>query len=85
LAALKFFVVADPSHPNLDTFLQSVYGLYIDYALKVRSLTLLALIAQNPFYKIDQPIHCEQFDIELSKLMAAQQSIVGSPTEERRP
>lgn len=34
--ALKFFVVADPSHPNLDAFLQSVYNLYIDYALKVR-------------------------------------------------
>lgn len=37
LAALKFFVVAEPSHPSLDAFLLSVYNLYIDFALKVRA------------------------------------------------
>jgi len=71
--SLKFFAVTEPSHPNLEGFLQAVYSLYIDYALK------------NPFYKLDQPIRCEQFDIELAKLMVTQQSLApGTPSEERR-
>jgi hypothetical protein len=50
-ADTKFFVIADPNHADLDSFLQRVYTLYADYVLK------------NPFYELEQPIRCEQFDM----------------------
>jgi hypothetical protein len=53
----KFFVTADRNRPNLDQLLRTIYELYTDYVLK------------NPFYEMEQPIHCEQFDMSLEKLL----------------
>jgi len=55
----KFYMVAEPNQSDLDSILQKIYNLYADYVLK------------NPFYELEQPIRCEQFDIELTKLIAS--------------
>eukprot|EP01113_Clastostelium_recurvatum_P003039 TRINITY_DN11313_c0_g1_i1.p1 TRINITY_DN11313_c0_g1~~TRINITY_DN11313_c0_g1_i1.p1 ORF type:complete len:137 (+),score=23.20 TRINITY_DN11313_c0_g1_i1:156-566(+) len=57
---IKFFVTADPSHPNLDQVLHNVYELFADYVLK------------NPFYEMEMPIRCDLFDINLDKLFQAE-------------
>eukprot|EP00002_Diphylleia_rotans_P015724 TRINITY_DN3048_c0_g3_i2.p1 TRINITY_DN3048_c0_g3~~TRINITY_DN3048_c0_g3_i2.p1 ORF type:complete len:136 (-),score=26.58 TRINITY_DN3048_c0_g3_i2:738-1145(-) len=54
----KFFIIADPNHPNLDTVLHSIYEVFSDYVLK------------NPYYVLDMPCRCELFDINLDKLIA---------------
>jgi len=56
----KFYVTAEPTHPNLDQILHTIYELYTDYVLK------------NPFYEIEMPIRCELFDINLEKLFSAE-------------
>ena len=56
LTGLKIFVTAEPESKNLDHVLKEVYVLYSDYVLK------------NPFYEVDMPIHCERFDLKLTKL-----------------
>jgi hypothetical protein len=53
----KFYLIAEPNAQNLETILQNIYELYSDYVLK------------NPFYELEQPIRCEQFDIQLEKLL----------------
>jgi hypothetical protein len=57
LTGLKFLVLADPAHTNLDAFLRRLYQLYSDYALK------------NPFYTPEMPIRCELFDRHLARLV----------------
>ena len=54
---VKLYVVADPGQSDTESVLAKIYSLYADYVLK------------NPFYTTDQPIRCEQFDIELAKFM----------------
>ena len=54
------FSLSLPGHPgrnNMDILLKNVYELYSDYVLK------------NPFYELEQPIHCQQFDASLDKLL----------------
>ncbi|KAF2072120.1 hypothetical protein CYY_006565 [Polysphondylium violaceum] len=53
----KFYIIADPNHPNLDETLQSIYELYTDYVLK------------NPFYEIEMSIRCDLFDYKLQRLL----------------
>lgn len=57
LTGLKFLVLADPIHTNLEAFLKRLYQLYSDYALK------------NPFYTPEMPIRCELFDKQLARLV----------------
>eukprot|EP00850_Spirogloea_muscicola_P002644 SM000010S04282 [mRNA] locus=s10:713780:714406:+ [translate_table: standard] len=49
----KFFIVAEPGAPGVDTLLRVIYDLYADYVLK------------NPFYEVEMPIRCELFDLNL--------------------
>jgi len=53
----KFVLIAEKSMLHLDTMLQTVYELYADYVLK------------NPFYQLEQPIKCDQFDSAVEKLL----------------
>jgi trafficking protein particle complex subunit 4 len=57
LTGLKFLVLADPIHTNLDAFLKRLYQLYSDYVLK------------NPFYTLEMPIRCDLFDRQLARLV----------------
>lgn len=56
-SGVKLYVVADPGQSDTESVLAKIYQLYSDYVLK------------NPFYTTDQPVRCEQFDIELAKFM----------------
>jgi len=55
----KLYLIADPAHQGLDSTLKTIYELYGDYVLK------------NPFYELEQPIRCEQFDVQLDRLFSA--------------
>jgi len=55
---VKFVLIVEPSAPSLDSLLKTIYELYTDYVLK------------NPFYELEQPIRCQQFDVQLEKLLA---------------
>lgn len=57
LTGLKFLVLADSTHTNLETFLRRLYQLYSDYALK------------NPFYTPEMPIRCDLFNRQLGRLV----------------
>jgi hypothetical protein len=57
VTGLKFVVLADPIHMNLDAFLKRLYELYSDYVLK------------NPFYTSEMPIRCNLFDRQLARLV----------------
>lgn len=41
----------------MDILLRKIYELYADYALK------------NPFYSLEMPIRCDQFDTKLGALL----------------
>ena len=49
----KFLLITEPRQPNVDTVLRRVYELYADYVMK------------NPFYQLEMPIRCEEFDRNL--------------------
>ncbi|KAA8909485.1 Sybindin-like protein [Sphaerosporella brunnea] len=53
LTGTKFLIFAEPHQPNIDVICRRVYELYADYVMK------------NPFYQIEMPIRCEQFDRQL--------------------
>ncbi|KAF7488162.1 hypothetical protein SSS_10775 [Sarcoptes scabiei] len=58
LTGVKFLVISDLNDStNKDLLLRKIYELYVDYALK------------NPFYKLEMPIRCELFDINLAQLL----------------
>lgn len=57
---IKFILMADPAHTDLQRVINSIYKLYNDFVLK------------NPFYELDQPIKSEKFDINLDKLIASE-------------
>ncbi|PRP79266.1 hypothetical protein PROFUN_14249 [Planoprotostelium fungivorum] len=54
---VKIYAITEPTANGIDAILKQVYVLYTDFVLK------------NPFYIIEQPIRCEQFDIALEKLI----------------
>lgn len=58
---IKFLVVAEPKQQNVEHLLHKVYELYADYALK------------NPFYSLEMPIRCEQFETHLQQLLEQQE------------
>lgn len=51
-------MVAEPYARDVESLLQSVYEVFVDYALK------------NPFYEAEMPIRCELFDANLDTLFA---------------
>ncbi|KAA8909012.1 Sybindin-like protein [Sphaerosporella brunnea] len=53
LTGTKLLIFAEPHQPNIDVICRRVYELYADYVMK------------NPFYQIEMPIRCEQFDRQL--------------------
>lgn len=58
LTGAKFLVISDlRDTANKDILLRKIYELYTDYALK------------NPFYKLDMPIRCELFDVNIAQLL----------------
>ncbi|CEO97742.1 Trafficking protein particle complex subunit [Plasmodiophora brassicae] len=57
LTGVTFVVVAAANAPDLTEFLERLYRIYVDYALK------------NPFYELDMPIKCHLFDHHLSVLI----------------
>lgn len=61
LQGIKFLVVAEPKQPNIEHLLRKVYELYADFALK------------NPFYSLEMPIRCEQFESNLQLLLEQQE------------
>jgi len=54
---IVFYLTGHPGRGNYDHLLKQIYQLYADYVLK------------NPFYELEQPIHCQQFDAALVKLL----------------
>jgi len=54
---IKFVSTATAGTAGLDGFLHQVYQKYTDYVLK------------NPFYDMDQPIHCELFTRSILQLI----------------
>ena len=46
-------MITEPRQPNVDTVLKRIYELYGDYVMK------------NPFYQLEMPIRCEEFDRNL--------------------
>lgn len=50
---VQFFVTADLKTENLAGFLREIYSLYADYVMK------------NPFYELDMPIKCDQWEAHL--------------------
>ena len=49
----KFLLITEPRQPNVDAVIRRIYELYSDYVMK------------NPFYQLEMPIRCEQFDKHL--------------------
>mmetsp|Transcript_40473 Transcript_40473/g.49089 ORF Transcript_40473/g.49089 Transcript_40473/m.49089 type:complete len:137 (-) Transcript_40473:607-1017(-) len=49
----KFFMICAPRTMGMDSTLKNIYNLYADYVLK------------NPFYEMEMPIRCSQFDAKL--------------------
>jgi hypothetical protein len=49
----KFILITEPRQPNVETVLKRIYELYSDYVMK------------NPFYQLEMPIRCEEFDRHL--------------------
>ncbi|KAK5582786.1 hypothetical protein RB653_004372 [Dictyostelium firmibasis] len=58
---IKFYVIADPNHQQLEELLHGVYELYTDYVLK------------NPFYEIEMQIRCDLFDYKLLRLLGVRE------------
>ncbi|KAK9480722.1 Sybindin-like protein [Lipomyces japonicus] len=54
LTGIKFLLISEPRQQNTDAILRRVYELYADYVVK------------NPFYEIEMPVRCEQFDRHLA-------------------
>ena len=59
LTGIKFVATAQAGTVAVDAFLQQIYQGFTDYVLK------------NPFYDIDQPIHCELFTRHVTSLIAS--------------
>lgn len=57
LTGLKFLIVSDPGHKDLDQVSTRIYSLYADFVMK------------NPFYTPEMPIRCDLFDQKLSQLV----------------
>lgn len=55
----KFLLFTEPGQPNVETIVRKVYELYADYVMK------------NPFYQLEMPIRCEQFERGLVSYMRA--------------
>ncbi|KAI9552159.1 hypothetical protein GHT06_022496 [Daphnia sinensis] len=62
LTGIKFLIVAEPKQLNVEHLLRRVYELYADFALK------------NPFYSLEMPIRCEQFESNLQLLLEQEKS-----------
>ncbi|KAI4138636.1 MAG: hypothetical protein LQ341_004579 [Variospora aurantia] len=50
---MKFLLFTEPHQPNCDTIVGKVYEFYADYVMK------------NPFYALEMPVRCEEFDRRL--------------------
>jgi trafficking protein particle complex subunit 4 len=49
----KFLLITEPRQANVDAVLRRIYEFYSDYVMK------------NPFYQLEMPIRCEEFDRNL--------------------
>jgi len=49
----KFLLITEPRQSNVDIVMKRIYELYSDYVMK------------NPFYQLEMPIRCEEFDRNL--------------------
>ena len=49
----KFLLITEPRQTGVDAVLRRIYELYSDYVMK------------NPFYQLEMPIRCEEFDRNL--------------------
>lgn len=54
-------VVTEPKQQNIEHLLCKLYEMYADYALK------------NPFYSLEMPIRCEQFETNVQMLLEQQE------------
>ena len=59
VSGTKFLLFTEPQQPNVDTIMRKLYELYADYVTK------------NPFYQLEMPIRCQQFDRHLISYMRA--------------
>jgi len=67
LTGVKFLIISDlRDSSNKDAILRKIYELYTDYVLK------------NPFYKLDMPIRCELFDVNLAQFLETNDKIISS-------
>jgi len=57
LTGMNFLMVADPTQTGMDGLLRRTYELYADFVLK------------NPFYTLEMPIRCSQFDKAMEELI----------------
>jgi trafficking protein particle complex subunit 4 len=49
----KSLLITEPRQANVDAVLRRIYEFYSDYVMK------------NPFYQLEMPIRCEEFDRNL--------------------
>ncbi|KAI5865026.1 Sybindin-like protein [Durotheca rogersii] len=54
LTGTKFLLFTDTLQANVDVAMRRVYDLYADYVMK------------NPFYQLEMPVRCENFDRKLN-------------------
>lgn len=57
LTGMKFLLITDLRQFGPELVISQVYQLFSDYVMK------------NPFYQLDMPIRCEQFDRQLNKYL----------------
>lgn len=59
LTGTKFLLFTDPMQNQIavDGIIRKIYELYADYVMK------------NPFYTVDNPVRCEQFDRKLAQYL----------------
>ncbi|XP_055388719.1 trafficking protein particle complex subunit 4 [Condylostylus longicornis] len=57
LTGVKFMLISESGITNINVLLKKIYELYSDFVLK------------NPFYSLEMPIRCEQFDLKLKSLL----------------
>lgn len=59
ITGTKFLVFTDIGQYNPDGIINRIYQLFSDHVMK------------NPFYQLDMPIRCDQFDRHLNKYLAS--------------
>ncbi|KAI1724094.1 sybindin-like family domain-containing protein [Ditylenchus destructor] len=65
LTGIKFLIIASPAlTQEFEPLLRQLYGIYADYAIK------------NPFFSVDMPVRCDNFDAAIKQLLENYENIL---------